>query len=147
MTMADDAMMEELCAQAAGPIWRTDAGEYIAVHHMDTGHLVSTIKMLLRGAAAEKSKVTTFYVDGPKPSGDMSRDAFNQEFTMVLDSEVIDYVPQIFEIMWTEYMERRVGNEDLFDLCYGALEDYVAKMERASWYLEMKTLFPDAVKQ
>jgi hypothetical protein len=123
-----------------GPIWITKDEREIPVKDLDTMHLSNIIKLLLRSAAMTKAQTTIKYLDGPGMLGDEATLCFEQEFNMVLDSEVTDYVPAIFKVLWKEWNKRRKGQEKFFDVTYGDMDHYIKKVGMASIGIELKAV-------
>ena len=139
-SMGEEARQDMLIASVEEPLWITNDGREIPVKNLKTDHLSNVIKLLLRHAAVGKAKTTITYLDGPGELGDCALDCFAQEFNMILDSEVTDYVPEIFEILWDEFQTRREGQEDFFDVTYGNMDVYIDKMGNASMALEIRAM-------
>jgi len=97
-------------------MWKTKDGTMIPVKEMTDGHLLNAMKMLKRVAKRRVARNVSFCLGCPPPTGDMAQMAFDQEFDYWTEASWEDAVPDIFNDMFDEALERGMDlseiNED-----------------------------------
>lgn len=81
--------------------WKTKNGQKTHVSQMTTRHIRNALNMLKR-AGYTSPKTISFYLTCPEPLGEQAGYLFDEEFDMVMDSPVTEWI-DIFE----EELERR----------------------------------------
>lgn len=87
-------------------LWTTKDGRRIRICDMEDDHLLHTIRLLQRVAETKRIKSVVFYTTCEQPTSDGALDCFNREFDSVMDAELEDYLPRIYENLGAEVNRR-----------------------------------------
>lgn len=74
--------------------WIAESGAKVPVKEIDRRYARNILHFMLRVAPDWKEAVEMIYVAGPEPSGDMAQDAFDREFTSLLEMDTAVWIQQ-----------------------------------------------------
>lgn len=91
--------------------WTTKDGRKIAIKDMEGNHLLNTIRMLQRGAAALQSRETASFFMLGEPQGDMAQDAYHAEMDELMDMGPLEYLEtrEDYKALTQEAKRRRLS--------------------------------------
>lgn len=88
--------------------WTTRDGNIIKISDMSDSHLMNTIKLIER----KYTKTVGVYLTGPRPSGEMAQDAFDEEFDY-LNEEGPNGYNEAYDFLVEEAARRGIDNQEL----------------------------------
>ena len=89
-------------------LWTTKDGRRVRICDLHDTHLVNTINMLRRVAAAKQVQTSLFYTVGPQPSGEMAQACYEDEQQRAWDATWEDYVHRLYPSLLLDFARREL---------------------------------------
>jgi hypothetical protein len=121
--------------------WTTKDGRRLWIRDMSDQHLTNTIKLLIRAAASERSETIAMFITTPEPMGDGAQMAFQNEQDHAFNSDLDDYLPEVYESLEREFEKRRH-----LSIYKTELREYHERFQRASDFLATWKSLPKRIK-
>lgn len=104
-------------------LWTTKSGDRIRICDMSDSHVMNTIRLLQRKAAACKAADDAWYATCVPPNGEGASDAFDHECEEAWSSPATAGLPLVYESLIADAMRRGLILTDLTDTYVRELEE------------------------
>ena len=89
-------------------LWTDKNGRRVRICDLHDNHLVNTINMLRRAAAAKQVQTSLFYTFGPEPSGEQAQCRYGDEQQLAWEATWEDYVHKLYPPLLLDFARREL---------------------------------------